>query len=663
MVCRQSLFLLTVFFCAASAALEGDAPLAVTVSGGRVRGVLQGDRRIFRGIPYTAPPLGDLRWRPPQPHPGWEGERDASDFGPSCLAAYHWASINFSRSSEDCLTINVVTPNSQGRFPVMVYFHAGEFIVGSSYDAESDFPYFANDVVLVTPNSRLNAFGYLADDVLRARDPLRGTGNYGVLDQRFALKWVQANIAAFGGDAANVAIAGESSGATCVIFHLTANGPTSTDLFHKAILQSPGITQVKSWEDATMNSNYVVSLLTAMSSPNCTRSGGYTSFKNTLLTASAHYGMVHVSRNETVDSALQWCDRNRTCKGFTWDPTKNETTFVGIQDETRVYNHYWHLAQRSGVTVFLQQGPVETEERTQCLLSADAQLLTNITCRANPRGDTVFVDSTGPTIDGVYLNETLVSKVARGAVAEGVDVLTGSNLDEGTEFINYAPRIVCNATSNELAAWAKAFYGTEIGSSMPSVYQSLQRPLPKCRRGLPKGHAPVSGEESLHYIAAMRSSGDCAFRCPAHKLAHVARGRSYLYHFTLTPNFSLDMNDLQVAGAFHGAEVPFVFGYGVELKTTAERNLSKTMGCYWRNFLWHGDPNKEACGTVPNTTFWPLFNDSGRGTHYLELGSKVSVQTTDAQLEARCTLFDNWMLKSPVTDGRQSHNGPTWLFV
>lgn len=251
-----------------------------------------------------------------------------------------------------------------------------------------------------------------------------------MLDQRFALEWVQENIWAFGGDASNVAIAGESSGGTCVAFHLTASVRTPTKLFHKAILQSPGITQIKSWEDATLNTEYIVSALTAMSSPDCMRSQGYASFNDTLLEADARSGMVRITTNDTVDSAMQWCDRNATCKGFMWNPTLNQTTFVGYVP---------HVKAQLGVRGFLKRGPVEAEARTRCLVSADAWLLTNLSCRWTPRGDTFFVDHWGPTIDGVYLNETLVRKVANGAVADGVDVLVGSNLDEGTEFISLLP--------------------------------------------------------------------------------------------------------------------------------------------------------------------------------------------------------------------------------
>merc|ERR1712227_1078925 len=105
----------------------------------------------------------------------------------------------------------------------------------------------------------------------------------------------------------------------------------------------------------------------------------------------------------------------------------------------------------------------------------------------------------------------------------------------------------------------------------------------------------------------MRSASEAAFRCPVRRLARISKARTFVYLFTLTPRYSEDMPNTSIAGAFHGADVPFVFGYPVELTTASERNLSSTMGCYWRSFLWHGDPSKEAC----HDSKWPLFKSAG----------------------------------------------------
>merc|ERR1719181_1573397 len=145
-------------------------------------------------------------------------------------------------------------------FPVMVYIHAGEFQYGSSDDLESNKPpQVPTDVVLVDFNYRLGAFGYLGGDALRGLSPSGSTGNYGLQDQRFALQWVQKNIAKFGGDPDNVMLFGESSGGTCVAWHLTSE--RSKGLFHKAILESPGLGQTHTMAESSTNFAYMVASL------------------------------------------------------------------------------------------------------------------------------------------------------------------------------------------------------------------------------------------------------------------------------------------------------------------------------------------------------------------------------------------------------------------
>ena len=180
-------------------------------------------RRVaFRGIPFAKPPTGDLRWRPPVPYGPWSpATLDATRFGPPCLQSRDggWATVEgVANASEDCLFLNVVAPRppangtARGTHPVIVYFHAGEFHYGAASDKESDWPFFAPDTVLVSAASRLGPFGYLASESLRARSPTNGTGSYGMLDQRLVLQWVREHIGAFGGNASNVALMGESSG-------------------------------------------------------------------------------------------------------------------------------------------------------------------------------------------------------------------------------------------------------------------------------------------------------------------------------------------------------------------------------------------------------------------------------------------------------------------
>ena len=229
--------------------LAAEAQQCVVHTGlGSIQG-FQGDGGLcgFRGIPYAKPPIADLRWRPPVAANGWKGTLDGRKFGSTCIQNFQdgWNTIQGRlNTSEDCLYLNVVAPlPTAGRLhPVVVYFHAGEFDYGAAADRESDWPFFAPDVVLVTPNSRLGVLGYLGGEALRSRSAAGDTGHYGIQDQRLALRWVRDHVSSFGGDPSNVAIMGESSGGTSVSVHLTSKA--SWGLFHKAILESPGLTQV-----------------------------------------------------------------------------------------------------------------------------------------------------------------------------------------------------------------------------------------------------------------------------------------------------------------------------------------------------------------------------------------------------------------------------------
>ena len=195
--------------------------------------------RAFKGIPYAAPPVGALRWRPPQPAPSWEGVRACEAFGPACPQP----KIPFvqlrERQSEDCLYLNVWTGAREpgAKLPVMVWIHGGSLVFGSGAQEVYDGAALARlGVVVVTINYRLGPFGFLAHPALSQESPRRVSGNYGLLDQVAALEWVNRNIAAFGGDPGCVTIFGESAGGGSVQALLLS--PLARGLFQRAIVQS-----------------------------------------------------------------------------------------------------------------------------------------------------------------------------------------------------------------------------------------------------------------------------------------------------------------------------------------------------------------------------------------------------------------------------------------
>jgi para-nitrobenzyl esterase len=211
----------------------------VRIDDGLIRGAGAAGVYSFRGLPYAAPPTGNLRWRPPQPAAAWSGVRDATQFGPSCpQATARNPFLPPGSVSEDCLYLNVYTPTlrdrSGGGRPVLVWIHGG----GLTQDGARNYDgtkLAADGTVVVTINYRLGALGFLAHPALASR-PRGAAGNYGLMDQQAALRWVQRNIAQFGGDPHNVTIAGQSAGGLSVLAQLVSAG--ARGLFQRAIVQS-----------------------------------------------------------------------------------------------------------------------------------------------------------------------------------------------------------------------------------------------------------------------------------------------------------------------------------------------------------------------------------------------------------------------------------------
>jgi beta-glucosidase len=227
--------------------VERPAPAAqtvpVAVTGGLVTGVVEDGVASFKGIPYAAPPLGELRWRAPQPPAPWEGTRAADAYANDCMQNPFPsdAAPLGTPPAEDCLYLNVWTPAepSDVPLPVMVWIHGGGFVNGGSSPAVYDgSPLARKGVVFVSMNYRLGRFGFFAHPALSKEQPSAPLGNYGFLDQIAALEWVKGNVAAFGGDPGNVTLFGESAGGGSVNALMTS--PLAEGLFHKAIVESGG---------------------------------------------------------------------------------------------------------------------------------------------------------------------------------------------------------------------------------------------------------------------------------------------------------------------------------------------------------------------------------------------------------------------------------------
>src|ERR1700726_1182266 len=239
-----SFFTLSLLTTAAQAAHPVD-PLQIKTDKGTVEGTLtnKDQVRAFKGIPFAAPPLGNLRWQPPQPAAKGKGVRPAKDCGSHCIQSAGYPDMVFHDPgpSEDCLPLNVWTPANAkpGTLPVMVWIFGGGFVSGGTSEGRQDGQFLAaRNVVVVSMNYRLGIFGFFELPELTEESPHHASGNYGLLDQTAALAWVKENIAAFGGDPANVTIFGESAGSISVSAQMAS--PLARGLFAKAIGESGG---------------------------------------------------------------------------------------------------------------------------------------------------------------------------------------------------------------------------------------------------------------------------------------------------------------------------------------------------------------------------------------------------------------------------------------
>jgi para-nitrobenzyl esterase len=216
-------------------------PVVIEAPAGAARGTADDGLRVFKGLPFALPPVGERRWRPPAEMPAWEGVRDATRFGASCIQPIRRGPSIYADdtgpTSEDCLTLNIWAPENARNAPVFVWIYGGALSGGASRFRMYDGAALARQgLIVVSINYRVGPLGYLAHPELSAESDEHISGNYGLLDQIAALRWVNRNIAAFGGDPAQVTIAGESAGALSVMYLMAS--PRARGLFQRAIAQS-----------------------------------------------------------------------------------------------------------------------------------------------------------------------------------------------------------------------------------------------------------------------------------------------------------------------------------------------------------------------------------------------------------------------------------------
>jgi para-nitrobenzyl esterase len=485
------------------AALPDDAPNdayvrpspMVTIADGTIRGTQGTGFRAFLGIPYAAPPVGDRRLRPPAPVTPWTTPLVATRRPTACPQDLR----GIAYGGEDCLYLNVHTPDPvPASAPVMVWIHGGAFVLGEGVQADNgtvgDILAREHGVIVVSMNYRLGQLGFLAHPALAAENGGH-SGNYGFLDQVAALQWVHDNIAAFGGDPANVTIFGESAGGMSVCGHLTST--LSQGLFQRAILESGpcGLPMQTSTEADAQGMRFATSL-------GCT-----------------------------------------------------------------------------------------TGDVAACLRAADPGTIVH-TLGSSPAIFSVdpMYASWGPTIDGHTFTASWIDAIEAGDAAD-VPIAVGWNQDEGRLFIALAEM------AGDPPITDATYRSTVVGLVGEANADAVIARYPSSMFG---------GDARL---AAARAMGDAGLACPARAAAIALRdaGNEVHTYFFRYPDAHFILGSSFPLGAFHSAEIQFVFGHSVGgAFDTEQMALHDAMSGYWTRFAsQNGDPN------ATGTTTWPAYDTTG----------------------------------------------------
>ena len=496
-----------------------DSELLVETQDGPVLGAYADEDsnvRVFKGIPYAAPPVGDLRWRAPAPHDPWQAPREALEFGTPCWQSY--ITGLYSRGpvprSEDCLYVNVWTAAEPGEGqPVMVWIHGGALVLGHGHLEWYEGSDAARDgIVTVSLNYRLGPLGFFAHPWLEGED---ANGNQGLLDQIAALRWVRDNIEAFGGDPGNVTIFGESAGSASACYLQAA--PAAKGLFHKAIGQSAGCFAP------------------------------------------------HASLEE--DSPVG------APSGYKMGSSMVEVLAAGNLDELRA---------------------LDAEAMWSALEAADW----------NAPYPPVYIDGS--------LFPAQIRELYATGIGSRTPVLVGANEDEETALFDELPDLTRDELIESLhVEWQ------EQEDAIISAYAEEIETSPRAARDRILSHRIFAWD--------MRTWAE---------LAAESGQPAYLYHFTHVPELPEYGREF---GAFHAAEIPYVFG-NLDLTDwkidETDRQVSRLLSSYWRNFARYGDPNGEGLA------HWPKFS-LGRG-ETMELGAEPRVieHHLKTKLDVMSAFFD-----------------------
>jgi para-nitrobenzyl esterase len=499
----------------------GAIPEQVRIDSGTVAGTTGADSgvRLFKGIPFAAPPVGDNRWKAPQPVAAWDGVRDATEFGPRCMQGGFGGPPGGAPpppTSEDCLYLNVWTTaeSADAEQPVMVWIYGGGFTGGAGSEPRYGGENLAKKgAVVVTLNYRLGAFGFFAHPELTRESGHDASGNYGMMDVVAVLEWVQENVRGFGGDPDSVTIFGESAGAMMVAALL--GSPHAQGLFDRAMAQS-----------------------------------------------GAWLGMFGVPPASTLAAAEE--------AGVTAATTLNAGTLLDLRALPAEQ-------VQSGIRAF------------------------------------------GLIVDGYLVPESLSKTFAEGR-QHAVDVLVGSNQDEGTFFQFGGPQ-----TIEQFTGTANRRYG-DLADEFLALY--------------PAGSDAQANESNLAFL-----SDEAAWHMRLFGSRQAALGKNaYVYFFTRVPPAAPGRPS---RGATHTAELAYMFDNLAEGTpwTDTDRQLAHTMSSYWVNFARTGNPNAQG---LPE---WPAYPADGVGSAMV-LGDTVHVEAATTLPSARLAFFDSAYTRQMAGDAR-----------